>query len=97
MPPFGLLDARPGKGAAQSLAGSLRGRVARSAFLVDPVSIIAQHLEEFATLERLCCPFMTVAVRAGTVGAQPVLEMGGGDAVKKLIAAEFGISRRPTL
>jgi hypothetical protein len=63
---------------------------------VDPVSIIAQHLENFAALERLCCPFMTIAVRAGTVGAQPVLEMGGGDAVKEFIAAEFGIRKRPT-
>jgi hypothetical protein len=32
------------------------------AFHVDPVSIIAQHLEEFAVSERLCCPFMTIAV-----------------------------------
>ena len=43
------------------------------AFHVDPVSIVAQHLEEFAALERLCCPFMTIVVRAGTVGAQLVL------------------------
>ena len=27
---------------------------------------------------------------------QPVLEMGGGDAVKEFIAAQFGIRRRPT-
>jgi hypothetical protein len=66
------------------------------AFHVDSVSIIAQHLEEFAALERLCCPFMTIAVRAATVGAQPVLEMGGGDAVKEFIAAEFGIRKRRT-
>jgi hypothetical protein len=65
------------------------------AFHVDPVSIIAQHLEEFAAFERLCCPFMTIAVGAETVGAQPVLEMRGGDAVKQFIAAEFGIRRRP--
>jgi hypothetical protein len=30
------------------------------------------------------------------VGAQPVLEMGGGDAVKEFIAAEFGIRKRST-
>ena len=66
------------------------------AFHVDPVSIIAQHLEEFAAFERLCCPFMTIAVRAGGVGAQPVLELGGGDAVKEFIAAQFGIRKRPT-
>jgi len=28
------------------------------AFHVDPVSIVAQHLEEFAALERLCCPLL---------------------------------------
>jgi len=39
---------------------------------------------------------MTIAVRAGTVGAQPVLEMGSGDAVKEFVAAEFGIRKRPT-
>ena len=65
------------------------------AFHVDPVSVIAQHLEEFAALERLCCPFLIIAVRTSTVGAQPVLEIGGGNAVKKFIAAEFGISERP--
>lgn len=54
------------------------------------------HLEEFAAFERLCCPFMTIAVRAETVAAQPVSEMGGGEAVKKVIAAEFGIKKRPT-
>lgn len=66
------------------------------AFHVDPVSIVAQQLEEFAALERLCCPFMTIAVRAGTADAQPVLEMGGSDAVKEFIAAEFGIRKQPT-
>ena len=65
------------------------------AFYVDPVSIIAQHLEEFAALERLCCPFLIIAVRASTVGAEPVLEIGGGNAVKEFIAAEFGIRKRP--
>src|ERR1700681_2150365 len=56
------------------------------AFHVDSVSIIAQHLEEFASLERRCCPFLTTAVRAGNVGEQPVLEIVGGDAVKEFIA-----------
>jgi len=40
--------------------------------------------------------FMTTTVRAGTAGAQRVLEIGGRDAVKGFIAAEFGIRRRPT-
>jgi hypothetical protein len=66
------------------------------AFHVDPISIIAQHLEEFAALERLCCPFLTIAVRVESAGAQPVLEIGGGDAAKEFIAAEFGIRKRPT-
>ena len=63
---------------------------------VDPVSIIAQHLEEFAALERLCCPFLTIAVRAAAAGRQPALEIGGGDAVKEFIAAQFGIRKRRT-
>ena len=66
------------------------------AFHLDPLSTIAQHLEEFATLERLCCPFLTVAVRLGTVGAQPTLKIvGRGDAVKEFVAVQFGISKPP--
>ena len=66
------------------------------AFHMDQVSIIAQHLEEFAALERLCCPFLTIAVRAGTSAVRPVLDIGGGEAVKKFIAAEFGVRKRAT-
>ena len=66
------------------------------ALYVDPVSIIAQHLDEFATLERLCCPFLTIGVRAAPAGGQPVLEISGGDAVKDFIADQFGIRKRPT-
>ena len=66
------------------------------AFHVDPVSIIAQHLEEFAALERLCCPFLIIAVGASTIAAQPVLEIGGGNAVKEFIAAQFGVRKPPT-
>jgi len=65
------------------------------AFHVDPVSMIAQHLEEFAALERRCCPFLTVAVRAATGDVPPVMEIGG-NAVKEFIAAQFGIRKRPT-
>ena len=65
-------------------------------FHVDPASVIAQHLEEFATLERVCCPFLTIAVGAGSEGAPAVLSIGGDDAVKEFIAAEFGIRRRAT-
>jgi hypothetical protein len=65
-------------------------------FHVDPASIIAQHLEELAALESLCCPYLTIAVRAGAVDAQLVLEIGGGDAVKEFIAAQFGIRQQPT-
>jgi hypothetical protein len=39
---------------------------------------------------------LTIAVRAGAVDAQLVLEIGGGDAVKEFIAAQFGIRKRPT-
>jgi hypothetical protein len=63
------------------------------AFHVDPVALIAQHLEELAALERRCCPFLTIALRAGTADTQLVLEIGRGDAVKEFIAAEFGIRK----
>ena len=66
------------------------------AFHVAPASIIAQHLEEFAALERLCCPFLIIAVGASPVGAQPVLEIGGGNAVKAFIGAQFAIREQRT-
>ena len=66
------------------------------AFYVDPASIIAQHLEEFAALERLCCPFLMIAVGASAAGAHPVLEIGGGNAVKEFITAQFAIREQRT-
>ncbi len=41
-------------------------------------------------------PFLIIAVGASTIAAQPVLEIGGGNAVKEFIAAQFGIRKRPT-
>ena len=61
------------------------------AIQIDAASIIARHLEEFAALERLCCPFLTIAVRTSTGGARPVLEIGGSQVIKEFIAAQFGI------
>ena len=65
------------------------------AFHVDAVALIAQHVEELAALERRCCPFLTITLRAGTADAQLALEIGGGDGVKEFIAAEFGIRKQP--
>ena len=64
------------------------------AFHVDPTSIIGQHLEELAALERLCCPFLNITVRSAAEDAGLVLEIGGGDAVKEFIAGQFGIRRQ---
>jgi len=58
------------------------------AFHLDPVSLVAQHVDEFMALEKLCCPFVRLEVRkAGAV----VVEIGGGTQIKTFVAAQFGI------
>ena len=58
-------------------------------FHLDPVSLAAQHIDEFVALEGLCCPFLQLNVRRADSG--PVLELGGGEGVKAFVAAQFGI------
>jgi hypothetical protein len=48
-------------------------------------------LSEWVSLERLCCPFFTFQIEAGSE-AQPVwLRMTGRDGVKTFMQSEFGI------
>lgn len=48
-------------------------------------------LSEWVSLERLCCPFFTFQIEAGSE-AQPVwLRMTGRDGVKLFMQSEFGI------
>jgi hypothetical protein len=61
------------------------------AFHLDPVSLAARHIDEFAALERLCCPFLTLKVRPGHGDSGPVLEIGGGQKIEAFVASQFGI------
>jgi hypothetical protein len=48
-------------------------------------------LSEWVSLERLCCPFFTFQIEAGSE-AQPVwLRMTGREGVKEFMQSEFGI------
>jgi hypothetical protein len=58
---------------------------------LDRVSLAAEHVDEFVSLERQCCPFLRLAVRPGRGDDGPVLEVGGGDEIKAFVAAQFGI------
>jgi hypothetical protein len=65
------------------------------AFHVDHKSIIRDHLEEFAALERLCCPFLNIVVQSNAEGGGTALEIAGGDGAKQFVAAQFGIRDEP--
>ena len=60
-------------------------------FHLDPVSLAAQHAEEFIALEQLCCPFLRIELRPGMGRRRVVLEVGGGQEIKAFVAAQFGI------
>ena len=48
-------------------------------------------LSEWVSLERLCCPFFTFQIEAGSE-AQPIwLRMNGREGVKQFMQSEFGI------
>jgi len=48
-------------------------------------------LSEWVSLERLCCPFFTFQIEAGSE-AQPIwLQMTGREGVKEFMQSEFGI------
>jgi hypothetical protein len=64
-------------------------------FHVDPKSIIRDHLEELAAMERLCCPFLNIVVTSNTEDGETALEITGVDGVKDFIAAQFGIRAEP--
>ena len=49
------------------------------------------RLAEFVSLERLCCPFFTLAVEVGRERGPLSLRITGRDGVKPFIRAEFGI------
>jgi hypothetical protein len=58
-------------------------------FAPEPQTVL--QLAEFISLERLCCPFFTLAVRIDREGGPLWLEVTGRDGVKPFIRAEFGI------
>jgi hypothetical protein len=58
-------------------------------FATEPATVL--RLAEFATLERLCCPCFTLAVKLGREHGPVWLEITGRDGVKPFIRAEFGI------
>ena len=64
------------------------------AFHLDRRPTTAQQVEELIALERLCCPFLTLATRIDPASGRLVLEMTGGAGVREFIVAQFGVERR---
>jgi hypothetical protein len=58
-------------------------------FKVRGTGVTLVELAEWITMERLCCPFLTIAI--STSGAEPdwELTLTGSEGVKALIEAEF--------
>ncbi len=61
------------------------------AFWLDPSCHIANHVEEFVTLEQRCCPYLTFLVREDPAHDGPVVEIGGSEEAKRFVASHFGI------
>jgi hypothetical protein len=49
-----------------------------------------RQVDELIALERVCCPFLTLASRVDGETGRLVLEMAGGPGVRAFIAAQFG-------
>ena len=60
-------------------------------FTVDESAMDWASLAEWARLERLCCPFFRVALRAQPLGAGVELELGGAPGVKRFILGELPV------
>jgi hypothetical protein len=58
-------------------------------FAMEPKTV--QRLAEFISLERLCCPCFTLAIKIDRELGPLWLEITGRDGVKPFIRAEFGI------
>lgn len=52
---------------------------------------LALELAEFMTLERRCCPFLTLAVELEASGGPMRLKLTGEDGVKPFLVAELGL------
>ncbi|HZJ54211.1 MAG TPA: hypothetical protein VFD38_08755 [Myxococcaceae bacterium] len=76
------------------LVRSVRGRTElRDGYLftVDESAMDWASLAEWARLERLCCPFFRVAVRARPRATAVELELGGAPGVKPFIVGELPV------
>jgi hypothetical protein len=82
----------------RALAQRLRPAILEFEELLDgyaarfsPDSAMVLLLAEFVTLERLCCPFFTLAVETERDGGPLRLKVTGPAGIKPFIRAEFGI------
>lgn len=96
-----LLALTPSKrGKRAQLAAELRRGVVEVAELangyaldLEPGSTIARQVQEFVSLERACCPFLTFTVREPDASGGPLrVEITGGEGTKEFLLAEFGLA-----
>lgn len=59
-------------------------------FAMEPERVM--ELAEFVTLERLCCPWITLGVELGRENGPLWLRLTGREGAKPFIRAEFGIA-----
>ena len=67
------------------------GYAARFAPSTDAIALVA----EFIALERLCCPFFELTLRAAADDGPLWLEITGAEGVKPFVRAELGIGTIP--
>lgn len=64
------------------------------AFRLEATPTLAQTVAELASLERLCCPFLTLTMTFTPAGGPLLFELTGDREVQAVLAAEFGTTRR---
>jgi len=59
------------------------------AFKLDSKTVMLPEAAEWITMERLCCPFLTLQLSAAGNQAEWILTLTGPEGAKPIIAAEF--------
>ena len=59
------------------------------AFKMDSKAVTLLEAAEWVSMERLCCPFLTLQLAASSNQADWLLTLTGQTGVRQLIAAEF--------
>lgn len=73
----------------RSAMGSRKALSNGYAFILDGKTVSLPEAAEWISMERLCCPFLTLQLSASGNQANWILTLTGPEGVKQLLDAEF--------